>query len=808
MRDSTSTGPGELLSVLRRHLWLAAACAAAAVGAGAALAAWLPPVYETSTLIRVDERSPALVPGAELLAGLGGSGSAVGTELEVLRSRVLAAEVAGALQLRVELAAPRGASRADVFARVRVRPDAPAGEYRLAALSGGGWSVRTAEEGVLLGHFAAGDPVRLPGVELVPAPGAARTPELRVRVLDEEDAVGRVLGGLEVRRTGRDADVLRVTYRAADRRMARDVPNALAERFVALRRDVQKTEARSTAAFLRQQLDTLAVQLTAAEEELRGFREREGVVDLQVEGSAQVGHLAQVQAERSALQAEQTALAGLLSEAGRVAAAQAPGEASPYRRLVAFPALMRNQTTAEILSSLSRLEEQRTEMLSRRRPSDPEVQIISDRITSVEGQLRTLGETYLASLTSQIGSMDGTLGEYRGRLDRIPAREVQLARLSRRPQVLAEMYGQLQTRLKETEIAQAVEDASVRVIDPAVLPASPVSPRKKLIVLASLLLGLLVGVGAGYARELADETVHTRGDLELAGGGVPVLTLVPRMHAPRGLAAGRGGLKLLQRGREAAAPDDAGTASVRVDSPAAALLAGAGKLDPASDAYDWLHTSLQFARPDAEVRTLLVTSALPGDGKTTTAVNYALTLAQRGVRVLLVDADLRRGGVGRVLNASAGPGLAELLAGTATVAEAVRRADAGNGGTLFYIPCGGLPQHPQQLLRTPRMAALLRWAGKDFDRVIVDTPPLNVVADAALIGPAVDGVVLVARAGVTPFGALAHVAEHLRRARTTVLGTVMNDVDFEREGRYDRSYRWYGYGREYYAAGREAVGAS
>jgi polysaccharide biosynthesis transport protein len=236
------------------------------------------------------------------------------------------------------------------------------------------------------------------------------------------------------------------------------------------------------------------------------------------------------------------------------------------------------------------------------------------------------------------------------------------------------------------------------------------------------------------------------------------------------------------------------------------MVSGAGGLDPSSDAYDWLHTSLLFSCPEKEVRTILVTSALPGDGKTTTALNFALNLAQRGLKVLLVDADLRRGGLGTVLSTSPGPGLAEVLVGSATLGDALRRTDAGDGAVLHYLPCGGLPRHPQQLLRSARMAALLRWGAGQFDRVIVDTPPLNLVADAALLGNAVDGVVLVARAGVTPFGALAHVAEHLRRARMPVLGTVMNDVDFRREARYDRSYRWYGYGRAYYGADRkEAV---
>jgi capsular exopolysaccharide synthesis family protein len=802
---SPGAAVGEALSILARHRWLALAAVAVVTAAGAALAWWLPPVYQATALIRVDERSPvAGLADLQLLGGAGGT--AVGTEMEVLRSRTLAREVVDLLHLRVALAAPRGLTRADALAVTAVADDAPAAEYRLTAAEGGGWVAEEVETAARVGTFAAGAAVGLPGVELRLHPAAHRHGELRVRVLSAEDALARVVGGLDVQRTSRDAGVLRVRFRDADPAVARDVPNVLGARFVALRQDHQKTEARSTAVFLRQQLDTLALQLGEAEEALRRFRERSGVIDLQVEGSTQVAHLADVQARRDMLRGEHASLAGLLAEAARAEAARAPGAASPYRRLVAFPALMRNQTTAEYLSSLSRLEEQRTELLSRRRPTDPEVELLSRRIVEVEGHVRAVAETYLASIGSEVTSMEGTLGEYRTRLDRIPAAEVELARLSRRPRVLSEMYGLLQTRLKEAEIAQAVEDPSVRVFDAADLPRHPVSPRRGLILGGAALLGVLLAFGLAYAREITDETVHTRGDLELAAGGVPVLTLVPRLTADhRAVGSGNGRPRALAAGGEGA-PDPRPRATVRPGTAAAGMVSGAGGLDPSSDAYDWLHTSLLFSCPEKEVRTILVTSALPGDGKTTTALNFALNLAQRGLKVLLVDADLRRGGLGTVLSTSPGPGLAEVLVGSATLGDALRRTDAGDGAVLHYLPCGGLPRHPQQLLRSARMAALLRWGAGQFDRVIVDTPPLNLVADAALLGNAVDGVVLVARAGVTPFGALAHVAEHLRRARMPVLGTVMNDVDFRREARYDRSYRWYGYGRAYYGADRkEAV---
>jgi capsular exopolysaccharide synthesis family protein len=805
---------GEVVAILRRHLLIAAGAVALATAAGAALAWRLPPVYQATALIQVEERAPVAGLGhLQLLAGAGGT--AVGTEMEVLRSRTLAREVVDSLHLRIELASPRGVPRAGAFRVAALAADAPAAEYRLSADGRGGWAAEEVQGAAAVGAFAAGQPVRLPGVELRMHAGAARHAELRVRVHSTDDALARVTGSLDVQRTGRDASVLRVRFRAGDPEVARDVPNALAARFVALRRDVQKTEARSTAAFLREQLDTLTHQLADAEEALRRFRERSGVVDLQVEGSTQVAHLAEVQAQRDLLRAEHTSLAALLGEAARAAAEQAPGAPSPFRRLAAFPTLMRNQTTADYLASLSRLEERRADLLTRRLPTDEEVVRLTLRIEEVEGHVRSVAETYLSAVGGQIAAMEATLGEYRGRLDRIPAAEVELARLSRRPRVLSEIYGLLQTRLKEAEIAQAVDDANVRVIDAAELPRRPVAPRRGLIVAASLLLGGLLAFGVAYARELSDETVHTRGDLELAAGGVPVLTLVPRLPPrPRGVGAGDAGPRRLPaagpadlpRGEGTATPaPGALTAAVRPDAAAALLVDGAGGLDPLSDAYDWLHTSILFSRPEREVKTLVVTSALPGDGKTTTALNFAVTLAQRGLRVLLVDADLRRGGLGSVVSATPGAGLAEVLVGSAALKDTIRCAEAGNGSTFFYLPRGGLPRHPQQLLRTARMASLLRWSAGQFDRVIVDTPPLNLVADAALIGSAADGVILVARAGVTPFGALAHVAEHLRRARMPLLGTVMNDVDFRRESRYDRGYRWHGYGRAYYAAEREVV---
>ena len=793
-----ATALRDLKGVLMRQRWTLLACLALGGAAGAALVVRARPVYEASALTRVeDERTSqsAATPKLDLAVLLGG-GAGVGTDLEVLRTRTLAAAVVDSLGLRVDVTAPRRAVRSRVVQDVRVDAAAPAGDYLLVRDSAGGYAILDAATEQPLGRATPGAAFALPGVRAVLARGARAYERIGLSVVSSDKAIRALSNALDVDRPSREANILRLTFQSTDPVLARDVPNVLAARFVALRQEMHTTEARSTARFLREQLDTLSLQLASSERTLQAFQEGSSVVDLETEGRTELTQAAQFQADRNAMSMEHDALATLLRGADQDAAVQAADAPSPYRRLASFPSLMKTQTTSELLASLTRLENERGALLVRRRPNDPEVEALTTRIRQIERELRMMADTYRGALAGQIASLDGHLSAARGRLDRIPARALQNARLSRQPLVLSELYALLQARLKEAEIAAAVEDPTVRVIDPAPLPSEAVSPRKKLILGGALMLSLLVALGIGYLREFTDETVHTPGDLELALGA-PVLALVPRLSAREQRRADR--LLPKKPVHAAALPASAPAAAGALPASTGAKGAGRGRGGPAADAYDWLHTNLLFSAVGREIKTVLVTSAIPGEGKTTTALNLARTMAERGERVLLIDADLRRGRVDSALGTPGARGLADLVAGGVGIDEVLQEVETDGGAALTYLTAGSASEHPTNLLRSVRARLLVQWASRKFDHVVIDSPPVHAVADAAVLAQYADGVVVVARSGVTPYGALANAAEQLQRAGAQLMGGVMNDVDYDRDARYDASYRWYGYGRDYYA---------
>jgi tyrosine-protein kinase Etk/Wzc len=718
------------------------------------------PTYDATVWVRIDEEKSNL-PVLDALKDLS-SGGQLGTEMQVLRRRPLAEAVVDSLALQVVLTRPRGVSRSELFTGVHVSREAPEGEYRLHREAGGRFAVERIGGESAPSSVGVGETLELDGARLVLSRGALEHEEIRLVVRPFRDAVKEFRESLEVSRPDREADIVVVRYQGADRELVRAVPNTLAELFIVERQRVKKSQASGTVAFLVERLDTLEAHLRDAEDQVRAFRERENVVSLEYEGKASIDRLAKLQAERDLLDAERAALAKLLSEVAAVKSA--PGDPSPYRRLIAFPSLLKNFAVSELFRSLAEVENTRAELLNRRTEADPDVAVLSGRIHDLEEQLRYISVTYLEGLTNHVNSLNGVLAGFRTELGQVPAREVSFARLQRRAEVLQEIYTLLQTRLQEAQIVAAVDDRSVRVVEPAALPVDPIKPNKRLSLVLALVLGVVLGGGIAFVRENMDNTIHTREDLHAVVDEVPVLGLIPRIRV--------------------ATAGDKAAVGIAMPGLEARLVAGRDPRSPVSEAYRSLRTNISFSRMGESPRSLVFTSPTPGDGKSTSAANLAITLAQQGLRCLLVDADMRRGLLNETFKVRREPGLSNVILGRAALESAVVKLELGESGTLDFLPTGTVPPNPAELLASAQMQKLLEQLAARYDTVILDAPPLTLVTDAALLGSYADGVVLVARAGVTDRGAVTYALEQLRAVRAPILGAVLNDVDQKKEQYY------------------------
>jgi polysaccharide biosynthesis transport protein len=832
--ESERLGAREIYKMLVRQRRVILGWLGMALLVGASIAASQKKTYESFASIRVDEKRAGLPSLDARAATPTGTGNQVGAEIEVLRSRLLAGAVVDSLRLQLQVVEPRATARDDIIASIRVDPGAPSGRYVFKVLdsarislsrrdsAGGGFlhdlsnrvrrvvGAADADASKPGRVFALSDSIGLAGAVITLTPRAADLGEFEVSIRSRDDAVASLSEKIKVRQPARDAGIVRLEYSGGDPRLVREIPHVLATRFISTRRNTQQTEVRSTIEFLRSQLDSIAVQLAATEYELQSFREANRVVDLQTERSSQVKLVADLQAERAALESERTALAQLVAEARAASVDRAPGTQSPYRRLIAFPAILRSSAASEMIRSLSRLEDERSTLMTRRQPSDPEVRALSHRIDQLESEFQATVVTYLDGLSSQIRSADAQLATYQRETSRIPEKEARFARLSRQARLQEEIYSTLKSRLTEAEVLHAMEDPSVRIVDVAPATVQPLGTRRGFIMFGSAFFGILVGTGAGFIREFRDGSVRSRADLQVAAG-VPVLGLIPRMGGEEdrlrlpGTRSSSGFKRLESKSGSNRSVSIVATGET-VPVTSVPLLSGRTRISMiAAEAYRRLHLSMLRSRPGVSTRVFLITSPLPGDGKTTTAANLAITLSQRGYRVVLVDADIRQGPLARLFNAEAGPTLADALGSRSQpdswnqfTRNVLRSVNGGRDTGLDLVPSGKSAMDPAVLLGSPRLPEFISWLRSTYDIVIIDSPPAAIVSDATSIAPYVDGTILVARSGVTPFDALQYAASQLRGVQVPVLGTVLNDIPLEGDTRDDSGFRWYEYGKSYF----------
>lgn len=399
---------------------------------------------------------------------------------------------------------------------------------------------------------------------------------------------------------------------------------------------------------------------------------------------------------------------------------------------------------------------------------------VERQLNELEFQEAELAQRFTAnhpsyqSLLRQKRQLQQQRAELNERVSQLPAAQQEIVRRTRDVEVTQAIYVNVLNKMQEMQIARAGTVGNVRIIDEALVGGGPIEPRKPLIVVLATLLGGMLSVGLVLLRGLLRRGVENPEQIE--GAGLPVYATVPRSDEQD---------KLIKRVKHKRDRFASGVAT--------AVLAERHPADNAVEALRGLRTSLHFAMLEANDNRLVITGASPAVGKSFVSVNLAAVCAQAGQRVLLVDADMRKGHIHHAFGGRSQNGLSELLAGKIELDEAVRQ---GKVEGLDYLARGEAPPNPSELLMNARFSAFLEQVSERYDLVVIDTPPVLAVTDAAIVGRQCGTTLMVARFQVNPVKELQAAARRLETGGVVVKGAILNAME-------RKAATYYGYGYYY-----------
>lgn len=754
------------LAILRRRRWWVVSVFFLVVAIGAWLTFRATSIYQAQATLRIETSDPQRTILSDM-PPLQPFSNPIDTEVQILRSRSLAEKVVRGVGLNVRVLEPEG-RRSETIDSVSVTGEVDPGQYVLIR-GAESWVVR--RDGRVVARGSLKQPLQFAGIRAVLAERVKPGTTVVLSISRPEDAAGGFLGNLNVSVPVEWSNIVRLAYRDSDPELARAAVNVLAVEFIASSIVTSKSEARSTREFIEGQLGQLSKELQRSEEELQSFKEESKVVALSKEAELGVENYAAFEAERDRYIAERNALATLMQEGN--------SQTEDENDLSSFPSFIENDAIQQLKAQLNELENKKELLLAEATPMHPDVIAVQQQIDHVRSRLDNAAKGYQRALASKIKALDASLAGFQGQLEKMPEKEVRLAQLIRAQKVAEELYTQLQMKLKEAQIAEAVESASMRVVDAAVTPQAPIRPNKRGNMIVAVIIGLMLGCGMALTRDYFDNTLrtweHVERDLRLSMVGI-----VPRIEAYGRNALPRGFPQRLLGLPKGSGKDGNGALDPR-------LLTQLPPNSPAAESFRALRTNLGFLPIEGRgngSRLMLVTSPGPHEGKTVIAANLAISFAQQGTRTVLIDADLRRGIQHRRFELARKKGLADFLAGDIRLGDVVRRTQVPG---LYVIPCGSNMPLPTELLGSDKMDRLLTILTSQIEVVVIDSSPILPVADAMVLSTKVDDVLLVIRSGYTDRSAASDALALLSTPNSTRVTCVLNGMDYEEA-----------YGRRYY----------
>jgi polysaccharide biosynthesis transport protein len=592
-------------------------------------------------------------------------------------------------------------------------------------------------------------------------------------------ALGAFLGGLTVKRVP-NSRLLDVTFETTDPVLAARVVNAHLNNFIEQNFRSRFEAATQASNWMAGQLDEMKIKVENAEDARLEYERDNQIWTIDEKSDISTEKLGELEKQLTDAQADRINKEAVyqLAQSGNYDAIAAVRESAVIQDI------LKQQTT---------LSAQYTDAVNQYGPKFPKVMRIQaqlkdldDLITREKLNIGNQVEADYRGARQRELLLKEALDEQKAEVNQTAEKLVQYNILKREADTNKQLYDGMLQKLKEAGITAGLRSSNIRIVDPALIPGGPSRPNKTRNILLSIMVGFLGGIGLALLREYLDNTVKTPDDIETLAR-LPSLAVVPALTNSSGKRRGRFA-KLLK------------TPVVTSKEGRAELISHNMPQSQMSEAFRALRTSLLLSQADHPPQVILMTSALPREGKTTAAVNLAVTLAQLGDKTLLVDADLRKPGINRALSLVDGKhaGLSSYLAGVSSLDLITVPHPAITN--LEAIPTGPIPPNPADLLSSRRLTELITELRGRYKFVVIDSPPIMAATDAVILSVLVDGVLMVVRSGETPKEAFTRTRDLLVGVKCHMLGVVLNAVDASSPDYY-YSYRYYpysygGYGRE------------
>src|SRR6056297_938237 len=748
-----------LLGVLLRYKWWVIGITLLCFGASVYYAYQVQPVYQSSgTLLITQDRNQFGMGGSELSNMMSssfgvGTGNSLENEMVVLRSRGLAAEIAEKLVERQTM------QNGDLFPIL--------------------W---------------------------------AEYPEDSTKV-SQARVASRVSQNMQLERTDIETDVIRISFSSYSPLEAKELVDITIDTYTEVSASQKRTAASAALSFLERERETVQNRLNEAEVALRNYRSETNLIQVSSQTEAVIERLTELESQRQQLQVKRVAINSSIESYENQLEEIRPGLAEQFAENI----------SGRLQSAQIRLAELRTEqaLMKQRNPGlennpEAEPQFIQNQkeIETVRNEIRDItsnlmdaddSDVYIGFLEQEGGGITERILELRRRLielkieesqldaqeqvieermeeenrffDGLPDNMLELARLQRDVLIQEQLFTQISSQYAETQLWEQTQFGAGRPIDYGNMPSEPTSPDKTRYALIGLLIGGVVSVGFVFAKDSFNSTIKSAEELKATD--YSLLTVVPNFD--KHVKQNYEGKKFI---------------NIKDKKISTAWETALNSVSPISESYRRLQNNIVFSDPDHSNQTIVVTSSRKGEGKTTVSTNLAVSLAEGGKKVLLIDCDLRRPNVHTTTGEAREPGVTELFFDGKSLEDVIKPTVAKS---VHMIAAGREVPNPAAVMQSEKLRKLLDDLRADYDHIIVDTPPYGVITDAAPLMQHADGIVLVAKFGDIQSYELEQTIEKLQQIRARVIGTVLTSYNYKKS----EEYYYYNYNYDNYKAYEE-----